>query len=394
MHAARQWRDGGYIAALLDYGDYVVSYETGVDDQLRFDAHLEVYGDAASLRVQYDTPYVRHLPTTLVVEETDGRRLHPERPPARTSRTPTPTSWSTSTPWSPRAATPKTSPEDFVEDLDLFAELIRAPRQAALSTSRPSSTRTGVCTITSMLTDDDVARFRADGYLLPGRQLFSPEKLDALEAIFNEHLADKGDKLSDELDTPALPRPAAAGLPAQRRGAGHGRAAGRAGHRPVDQPLHLQGPVGRPGHAVARGLGVLERPVRHLRPDRHGLAGAGGPSNRENGCMRVIPGSHLQGGFHDNYVPTDMTVQTFHAEIPDVDESQAVDFELAARRVLAARRPDRARGQAQHQRHPPHRLHHALLPGVGEDDAGGAERGLEDLAGPRRGPRRATRTRT
>ena len=82
MHAARQWRDGGYIAALLDYGDYVVSYETGVDDQLRFDAHLEVYGDAASLRVQYDTPYVRHLPTTLVVEETAGRRLHPERPPA------------------------------------------------------------------------------------------------------------------------------------------------------------------------------------------------------------------------------------------------------------------------------------------------------------------------
>jgi hypothetical protein len=53
-----------------------------------------------------------------------------------------------------------------------------------------------------MLTDDDVARFRADGYLLPGRQLFGPEKLDALEEIFNEHLADKGSKLSDELDTP------------------------------------------------------------------------------------------------------------------------------------------------------------------------------------------------
>jgi ectoine hydroxylase-related dioxygenase (phytanoyl-CoA dioxygenase family) len=45
--------------------------------------------------------------------------------------------------------------------------------------------------------------------------------------------------------------------------------------------------------------------------------------------MRVIPGSHLGGGFHDNYVATDMSVQTFHAEIPDVDEDQAVDFELA-----------------------------------------------------------------
>jgi hypothetical protein len=55
---------------------------------------------------------------------------------------------------------------------------------------------------TSTLTAADVERFRADGYLLPHRQLFSPDKLDALEAIFEEHLADKGDKLSDELDTP------------------------------------------------------------------------------------------------------------------------------------------------------------------------------------------------
>jgi ectoine hydroxylase-related dioxygenase (phytanoyl-CoA dioxygenase family) len=44
--------------------------------------------------------------------------------------------------------------------------------------------------------------------------------------------------------------------------------------------------------------------------------------------MRVIPGSHLSGGFSDNYEPTDMTEQTFHAQIADVDESRAVDFEL------------------------------------------------------------------
>ena len=51
-----------------------------------------------------------------------------------------------------------------------------------------------------------------------------------------------------------------------------------------------------------------------------------GPSNTTNGCMRVIPGTHSNG--FSNYVPSDMTVQTFHAEIPDVDESKAVDFEL------------------------------------------------------------------
>ena len=124
MHAARQWRGGGYIAALLDYGDYVVSYETGVDEQLRFDAHLEVYGDTASLRVQYDTPYVRHLPTTLTVEESQGdaftrtvRRPHLKDPYTHELEY-----------FHAMATTggsPKTSPEDFVEDLNLFAELIR-----------------------------------------------------------------------------------------------------------------------------------------------------------------------------------------------------------------------------------------------------------------------------
>ncbi|HYG94182.1 MAG TPA: phytanoyl-CoA dioxygenase family protein, partial [Nocardioides sp.] len=53
-----------------------------------------------------------------------------------------------------------------------------------------------------MLTEQDVAFFRENGYLLPGRQMFPEDKLARLEAIFNEHLADKGDKLSDELDTP------------------------------------------------------------------------------------------------------------------------------------------------------------------------------------------------
>jgi predicted dehydrogenase len=124
VHAARQWRGGDYIAALLDYGDYVVSYETGVDEQLRFDAHLEVYGDTASLRVQYDTPYVRHLPTTLVVEESQGdaftrtvRRPHLKDPYTHELEY-----------FHDMATTggsPKTSPEDFVEDLNLFAELIR-----------------------------------------------------------------------------------------------------------------------------------------------------------------------------------------------------------------------------------------------------------------------------
>jgi predicted dehydrogenase len=122
--AARQWRDGNFIAALLEYDGYYVTYETGVDDQVRFDAHIEVYGDTSSLRVQYDTPYVRHLPTVLVSDETRGDAY------VQTSSRP-----HLKDPYTheleyfhamiTQSSTPKTSPEDFVEDLDLFAELIK-----------------------------------------------------------------------------------------------------------------------------------------------------------------------------------------------------------------------------------------------------------------------------
>lgn len=122
--AARQWRSGGYIAALLDYDDFVVAYETGVDEQLRFDAHLEVFGDSASLRVQYDTPYVRHLPTTLIVEQTTGDefRRTVSRPHLKDPYTHELEYFHHV---STTGTTPKTGPEDFALDLDLFGELIR-----------------------------------------------------------------------------------------------------------------------------------------------------------------------------------------------------------------------------------------------------------------------------
>ncbi|WP_114558618.1 Gfo/Idh/MocA family protein [Desertihabitans aurantiacus] len=124
VHAARMWRDGGWIAALLDYGDHVVSYETGVDEQVRFDAHLEVFGQHASLRVQYDTPYVRHLPTTLHVERTDGEALTRSvlRPHLKDPYTYELEDFHACI---TTGRAPKTSAEDFVADLDLFAELVR-----------------------------------------------------------------------------------------------------------------------------------------------------------------------------------------------------------------------------------------------------------------------------
>jgi predicted dehydrogenase len=127
--AARMWRRGGYLVALLDYDDFVVTYETGVDEQLRFDAHLEVYGAAGSMRVQYDTPYVRHFPTVLELETTDGDAYEKSviRPHLKDPYT-------HELEYFHQVVTtgtaPKTSPEDYVEDLELFVEIIRALEEA------------------------------------------------------------------------------------------------------------------------------------------------------------------------------------------------------------------------------------------------------------------------
>jgi ectoine hydroxylase-related dioxygenase (phytanoyl-CoA dioxygenase family) len=179
-----------------------------------------------------------------------------------------------------------------------------------------------------MLTEQDIAFFRSNGYLLPGRQMFSPERLERLEAIFKAHLADKGDKLSDELDTPHFRDPELLEFLLS------------------DEVLDTIEPLVGPDIALWSSHFISKDPFTGRATPWHEDSSywngrfssydrivtvwlaLENPSTRENGCMRVIPGSHLAGGFSQNYVETDMSVQTFHAEIADVDESKAVDFEL------------------------------------------------------------------
>ncbi|KAJ4356256.1 uncharacterized protein N0V89_004287 [Didymosphaeria variabile] len=58
---------------LFKYSTFTVSYESGIDNVPRFDAHIEVYGANKTVKVQYDTPYVKGLPVTLhMAENVDG----------------------------------------------------------------------------------------------------------------------------------------------------------------------------------------------------------------------------------------------------------------------------------------------------------------------------------
>ena len=46
-----------------------MTYESGIDEVPRFDAHIEVYSLNKSVRVSWDSPYVKGLPVTMTVRE-------------------------------------------------------------------------------------------------------------------------------------------------------------------------------------------------------------------------------------------------------------------------------------------------------------------------------------
>ncbi|KIX03491.1 uncharacterized protein Z518_07044 [Rhinocladiella mackenziei CBS 650.93] len=63
-----------FYSAIFEYRDkygnpYAVTYESGWDSVLRFDAHIAVYGAEKTVSVHYDTPYIKGLPIKVRVDE-------------------------------------------------------------------------------------------------------------------------------------------------------------------------------------------------------------------------------------------------------------------------------------------------------------------------------------
>jgi predicted dehydrogenase len=126
---AAQRSGGNYLAAALDYGSYVCQFETGIDHIARFDAHLEVYSDRQIIRVQYDTPYVRNLPIRVLTTETNGHTGVTSRAAHPAWGDPFVEQWKAFYENVTEKKVPKTSPSDFAQDLELFAEMVRLMRK-------------------------------------------------------------------------------------------------------------------------------------------------------------------------------------------------------------------------------------------------------------------------
>lgn len=179
--------------------------------------------------------------------------------------------------------------------------------------------------MTVKLTPQDVERYHKNGYLLYKKQVFNQEMLDELTGIFEEHLAEKGNKLSDELDTP------------------HFRDERLLKFLLSDEVLDLVEPIIGPNIGLWSSHFICKDPLQGRATPWHEDSKywegrltrfdkivtvwlAIDKSWKDNGCMRVIPGTHVN-GFSD-YEDVDRAANTFGTQIKQVDESKAVYFEL------------------------------------------------------------------
>jgi len=126
---AAQRGNGLYITAAFDYGPFVCGFETGVDEIPRFDAQFEVHGTGKIARIQYDTAHIRNLPIRLILTESNGSGGVDTLNSHTTWGDPFVSEWQAFYENIVHNRAPKTSPADFVQDLDLFAEMIRLMRE-------------------------------------------------------------------------------------------------------------------------------------------------------------------------------------------------------------------------------------------------------------------------
>lgn len=176
------------------------------------------------------------------------------------------------------------------------------------------------------LTYPQVESYRRDGYVIRHDQLFPLDELAMLTSIFEEQLAQKGDTLSDELDTP------------------HFRDARLLQFLLDDKVLDLVEPITGPDIVLWSSHFICKDPYVGRATPWHEdsafwegrLTGYDGivtvwlaldRSNRENGCMMVIPGTHRNG--FSKYEEVDTIHNTFNLQIADaIDEAKTVYFEL------------------------------------------------------------------
>ena len=170
--------------------------------------------------------------------------------------------------------------------------------------------------------------YRQNGYLLPEINLFTEDEFSRMKRFFEDHLNDRGDKLSDELDTPHFRDP---------------RLFEFLMHEKV---LDVVEDILGPDIGLWSSHFISKEPFKGRRTPWHEDSAywkgkfdrldqvltiwlALDESDLENGCMGVIPGSHTH-GFSEYEEAGSLKENTFSEEIKQgsFNEEEAVWFQL------------------------------------------------------------------
>ena len=238
----------------------------------------------------------------------------------------------------------------------------------------------------------DAAQIYAEQGFLTGIDLFSASEIGHFRACFDELEAREGREKCQMwppgppyrrgvylADGHRLARP-------RRHTRGHGRATSCCSRRTSSANI----PTRRPSTLWR---GIKTSPIGGLQPpEAHTAWVAVDASDVENGCMRVIPGSHKNGiATHGESDRAGNLPQHLIRRSPTrfVDDSQAVDLVLAPGPDVHPRRPDIPRQQPQYLQSPPLRADSALhRPARRAGRAQLAGQQVSDHLGARRGPLR------
>ncbi|KAK4569421.1 hypothetical protein LTR86_003184 [Recurvomyces mirabilis] len=120
--------DTPFWNVLFQYPGFAVSYESGIDDIPRFDAHLEVYSKGKQVTVQYDTPYIKGLPITMTVRENVDGGLQ-TRVVRKTYEDPYTLEMKELYALVTEGKKVKTTVEDAAKDLKIFQMIMRAGKE-------------------------------------------------------------------------------------------------------------------------------------------------------------------------------------------------------------------------------------------------------------------------
>ena len=119
-------QETNHDSAIFQYPNFAVAYESGVDQVARFDASIEIFGDTKTVKMCIDSPFIKGLPTTMVVKESSPDGSYRESTTRRTYEDPFALELKAVYEWVVDGKTPKTTPSDARQDLEILGMLMKA----------------------------------------------------------------------------------------------------------------------------------------------------------------------------------------------------------------------------------------------------------------------------